>query len=448
MWPQAPKVQIGVSRMSASARRRGTGDVPDFRFLFESVPGLYLVLSPTLRIVAASNAYLRATKTDRSAILGRDLFDVFPDNPGDAGATGTRNLRTSLERVLADKVADAMAVQKYDIRRPAAEGGGFEERYWSPVNVPLLDAEGKVTCIIHRVEDVTEFVRLKQRNTEQAQVSRGLRDDVERMDTEIFQRAIEIQQTNSRLDAANRELTRLYEKTKQLERNKTEFLSIISHELRTPLNAIIGFTGTLLMRLPGPLNDEQERHLRTVQRSSRHLLSLINDLLDVAKIEAGKRELEIGPVQCRTIVESIAESQRQAALDKGLEFHVCLPETEFVAETDARAVSQILLNLTSNAIKFTEHGSVTLRLARVPDGNGALFTEFTVADTGIGIRAEDHAKLFSAFSQVERPLARRNEGTGLGLYLCGQLAEALGARITLESTPGAGSVFALQLPAT
>jgi len=431
--------------MSEHARPREPGQPPDFRFLFESVPGLYLVLDTRLNIVAVSNAYLRATMTERDAILGRGLFDVFPDNPGDLDATGTRNLRASLQRVLTDKVVDTMAVQKYDIRKSEAEGGGFEERYWSPVNVPLLDAAGNVAGIIHRVEDVTEFVRLKQRDHEQAQLSRELRSDAARMEAEIYQRAAEIQQTNRRLDAANKELQQLYEKTKQLERNKTEFLSIISHELRTPLNAIIGFTGTLLMRLPGPLNGDQEHQLQTVQRSARHLLSLINDLLDVAKIEAGKWDLSIAAVHCQAIVESVADSQRDAARAKGLEFRVSMPAEPIVAQTDARAASQILLNFTSNAIKFTESGSVELRLAERTDENGARCVEFAVQDTGVGIRDEDRAKLFSAFSQIGQAHARRTEGTGLGLYLCAQLAEALGARITLHSTPGHGSVFALQL---
>ena len=432
--------------MSDAATSSGTPLTPDFRFLFESVPGLYLVLDPDLRIIAVSDAYLRATMTERAAILGRPLFEVFPDNPDDLGATGTRNLRASLRRAVTDKVADAMAVQKYDVRRPEAEGGEFEERYWSPLNVPLLDAAGNVVCIVHRVEDVTEFMRLKQRDREHSLRSQELRDNADRMEAEILQRATQVQQTNARLDAAIRELTRMYEKTKELERNKTEFLSIMSHELRTPLNAIIGFTGTLLMRLPGPLSDEQERQLRTVQRSARHLLSLINDLLDVAKIEAGKRELQVSSTVCRAIVEGVAESQRAAAHAKGLDFDVSLPEEELIVTTDARAVSQILLNFTSNAIKFTDTGRVEMHLRSTFDEAGAAVIEFAVHDTGIGIRAKDHAKLFSAFSQVDRPLARRVDGTGLGLYLSGQLAQALGARIAFRSTPGRGSVFMLQLP--
>ena len=128
----------------------------DFRALFEGSPNLYLVLDPDLKIVAVNDAYCQATMTDRKTILGRGIFDVFPDNPADPTATGVSNLRSSLERVLQFRRPDAMALQKYDIPRPASEGGGFEERYWSPLNSPVLDNRGEVSWIIHRVEDVTE----------------------------------------------------------------------------------------------------------------------------------------------------------------------------------------------------------------------------------------------------------------------------------------------------
>jgi len=418
---------------------------PDFKFLFESAPGLYLVLSPDLRIIAVSDAYLRATMTRRDAILGRDLFDVFPDNPEDETATGTRNLRASLQRALADKTADAMAIQKYDIRTPGT--GVFEERYWSPVNVPLLDALGNVVYLVHRVEDVTEFVRLRQSRRDEAQRSSELRGNLERIEAEVYDRAREIQETNARLDAANKELQRLYEKTKQLEQNKTEFLAVMNHELRTPLNAIVGFTGTMLMQLPGPLTTDQEKHLRTVQHNARHLLSLINDLLDVAKIEAGRRELKLAPVVCQQIVAEVAESLAPAARAKDVEFVTAMPDAELVVRTDRRALSQILLNLASNAVKFTARGSVRVVLSGRPDAAGRRRVEFAVEDTGPGIAADDQDKLFNAFSRIQPSADDNSEGTGLGLYLSAKLAEALGAHIAFRSAPGTGSVFTLQLQA-
>jgi anti-anti-sigma regulatory factor len=139
---------------------------PDFRKLFESAPGCYLVLNPDLTIVAVSDAYLRATMTERDAIVGRGVFDVFPDNPDDPTTTGSANVRASFLRVLDQRRPDTMAVQKYDIRRPESEGGGFEERHWSPVNTPVPGDDGRVAYIIHRVEDVTEQVRSQHEATQ------------------------------------------------------------------------------------------------------------------------------------------------------------------------------------------------------------------------------------------------------------------------------------------
>jgi len=162
---------------------------PDFRALFESAPGFYLVLTPDLTIVAVSDAYLQATMTKRAEILDRGFFDVFPANPDDPGATGVSNLSASLERVLRNRTSDAMAVQKYDIRRPESEGGGFEGRYWSPVNSPILGANRQIAYIIHRVEDVTESVRLQQQGVEQAKLNENLLSRAQKVEAEIFLRA-------------------------------------------------------------------------------------------------------------------------------------------------------------------------------------------------------------------------------------------------------------------
>ena len=153
-------------------------DGPNFRALFESAPGSYLVLAPDFTIVAASNSYLTATMTKREDILGRGLFDVFPDNPADVNASGTTNLGRSLRRVLENRIPDAMEVLKYDIRKPEAEGGEFEERYWSPINSPVLGTSGEVEYIIHRVEDVTEFVHLKKFGSEEHKVVQELRSRI------------------------------------------------------------------------------------------------------------------------------------------------------------------------------------------------------------------------------------------------------------------------------
>ncbi|MFY9729095.1 MAG: sigma 54-interacting transcriptional regulator [Candidatus Acidiferrales bacterium] len=181
---------------------------PDFQTLFQSVPGLYLVLSPDLTIVAVSDAYLCATMTQREEIVDRGIFEVFPDNPDDPSATGVSNLRASLQRVLQGKVADTMAVQKYDIRKPQSEGGAFEERHWSPMNSPVLGPDQGVAYIVHRVEDVTDFVRLSHQEAQQQKLTEELRTRTGQMETEIFSRAREVQEANQRLERANHELAR------------------------------------------------------------------------------------------------------------------------------------------------------------------------------------------------------------------------------------------------
>jgi two-component system cell cycle sensor histidine kinase/response regulator CckA len=185
---------------------------PEYRQLFEAIPGLYLVLTPDFRIVAVTDGYLQATKTSRSSILGRGVFDVFPDNPDDPTATGERNLRKSLERVLANRVADAMPVQRYDIRRPIEEGGGFEKRYWNPTNSPLLGKNNEVAYIIHHVEDVTELTLARQQGLEQEKRTRALSSHCQEMESEILRRTHEQKDANDQLRIANEELERTKER--------------------------------------------------------------------------------------------------------------------------------------------------------------------------------------------------------------------------------------------
>jgi PAS domain S-box-containing protein len=235
----------------------------------------------------------------------------------------------------------------------------------------------------------------------------------------------------------------LREKNEELERAiqaKDRFLASMSHELRTPLNAIIGFTGTLLMKLAGPLTTDQEHQLQTIRSSARHLLSLINDLLDLAKIESGKVVLNFEPVNCREVVSEVATTLGPSAKSKGLRFEVVVPDDDVVVPTDRRALSQILINLTNNAIKFTEKGFVRVELAQ-PDDHVML----SVVDSGIGISEEEQQRLFQPFEQVHGASRRSAEGTGLGLHLSQKLASLLGGEIVCRSRPGHGSRFTLTL---
>jgi len=207
-------------------------DVPDYKLLFESAPGLFLVLDPGLHIVAASDAYVQATKTRREEITGRSIFDVFPDNPDDPDATGVRNLKASLRRVLQHRTGDAMAVQRCDIRRPAEEGGGFEERYWSPFNAPVLAPDGSVVYIIHRVEDVTEFMRAHAEKADPTPSVEPLRNHAMRME-------LEARRLNSELEQRMAELKREAVKRQQAEVEMRESELRLATILNTAVDAII-----------------------------------------------------------------------------------------------------------------------------------------------------------------------------------------------------------------
>ena len=207
-------------------RHMGTpGAEPDFRALFEAAPGLYLALKPDLTIAAVSDAYLRATMTERGKILGRGIFEVFPDNPNDPKATGTRNLRASLERVLRERRPDTMAVQKYDIRR--AEDGAFEERHWSPVNIPVLGRDGEAAYIIHRVEDVTEFVALKRRGAELGAIEGMLRARIEEKEAEGEEETLKKLLDYCKIGPQWASVSRLEEKWKDIGKKMFEEFKIV-----------------------------------------------------------------------------------------------------------------------------------------------------------------------------------------------------------------------------
>ena len=256
---------------------------------------------------------------------------------------------------------------------------------------------------------------------------------------------LEIDQRRRAEEALAKQAASLCEQADMLKRAnsaKDRFLASMSHELRTPLNAIIGFTGTLLMRLPGPLTADQEKQLTTVQANAKHLLSLINDLLDLAKIESGKVELRLEPVALQAVVREVAGTLQPLAEAKGLRLETAVAKPDVVLPSDARVLNQILINLVNNAIKFTDRGSVRIELDQRQDG-GRLLPEIRVVDTGIGIRPEDQTQLFQAFRRVDNSSRHRQEGTGLGLNLSQKLAELLGGTITVQSEYGKGSTFTL-----
>ncbi|MCW8917719.1 MAG: transporter substrate-binding domain-containing protein [Gammaproteobacteria bacterium] len=277
-----------------------------------------------------------------------------------------------------------------------------------------------------------------------------------RLYEETRRHALELEQRVSERTHELSQITVALFKAKQAaesaDRLKSAFLATMSHELRTPLNSIIGFTGLVLQEIPGPLNGEQKKQLGMVRDSARHLLALINDVLDISKIEAGELDVIAEPYDLAASITKVVGIVAPLAEKKGLTLTVEGVEGAGTLVGDARRVEQILLNLLGNAVKFTEQGGVTLSVERVNDyseGGSAPPREVVVVgvtDTGIGIREEDMSQLFQPFRQIDSALSRQHEGTGLGLAICHRLAGLMGGCIEAESRWGEGSRFTLRLP--
>lgn len=241
------------------------------------------------------------------------------------------------------------------------------------------------------------------------------------------------------------ELAIARDRAQAADRVKSAFLATMSHELRTPLNSIIGFTGILLQELAGPLNAEQTKQLSMVRNSSQHLLTLINDVLDISRIEAGEMILAQEVIDPAACVERAVEMARPLAAQKNLTLNVQHCRDPGPRVGDARRLEQILLNLIGNAVKFTDSGSVDVG---VDTGGHAVHNPvvITIRDSGIGIREEDLGKLFRPFRQIDSTLSRKHEGTGLGLVICKRLTELMHGEIEVSSRWGVGTTFTLRLP--
>lgn len=259
----------------------------------------------------------------------------------------------------------------------------------------------------------------------------------------------EVQASNEELTTQQQELTAANRRLAELSRTKSDFLANMSHELRTPLNSILGFSEVLLDELFGALNSKQKEHIGNIYGSGKHLLGLINDILDLAKVESGKIELNASVFPVKDALNAALIMLREKALRHGISLDLDIsPEADIAINADERKFKQIMFNLLSNAVKFTPDGGSVRIVAKTAPGSGIRgdCLEIAVSDTGIGIKEEDQAKLFREFTKLESAYTKSYEGTGLGLALTKKLVELHGGRIWVESEPGKGSTFTFALP--
>jgi signal transduction histidine kinase/ActR/RegA family two-component response regulator len=457
-----PAVRSELTDDDAAA---GTGLRPEeFQLIFESVPGCYLVLDPSFTIVAVSGAYLVATSTERDRVVGRYVFDVFPDNPDDPDASGVTNLRTSLERVMSRGQPETMAVQKYDIELPPGSGR-FEVRYWSPVNSPVFGPDGRVAFVVHRVEDVTELIGRRGDTAERRGETAERRGDTDRRagnrragdgpdgegadgeEQPSDRRAnqggpverrrddsmvIDLLQRSEELGRANRQLEDARSAT-------SGFLSRMSHELRTPLTSILGFGELLSMTA---LDDDQLEWVDLSLTAARHLQALLDDVLDIARIEAGQLSISLEPVSLAGVLHDAYELARPLATS----YQVLIGEPPKEGRTlyvlaDRQRLRQVLLNLLSNAVKYNdERARVTLQVEVVTDDR----VRVHITNTGAGLTEEQLGQLFVPFERLGAE-TRGIEGTGLGLALSADLMKSMNGRLTASSVVGASCTFTIEL---
>jgi signal transduction histidine kinase/CheY-like chemotaxis protein len=301
----------------------------------------------------------------------------------------------------------------------------------------------------HRLQQLADALAHQRTHDPLAEIQRQNQELMQAL-TELRQRQEELQRLNRELEDTNRGVVALYaeldEKADHLRRAdemKTRFLSNMSHEFRTPLNSQLALTRLLLDRTDGELTAEQEKQIRFIRQGTNSLLELVNDLLDLAKIEAGKTEVHPVEFTVATLFSALRGMLRPLLVSDTVNLHFDDPSDLPTFYTDEGKVSQILRNFLSNALKFTERGEVRVSATLTPDRQAVVFA---VADTGIGIAAEDHQRIFEEFTQLENPLQKRVKGTGLGLPLCRKLAELLGGTVAVQSTVGVGSTFLATSP--
>jgi signal transduction histidine kinase/ActR/RegA family two-component response regulator len=402
---------------------------PDFRALFESAPGLYLVLSPELQILAVSDAYLAATRTSRETILGRHLFEVFPDNPNDPQASGVHNLRASLNRALQTRKQDAMAIQQYDIQLPESEGGGFEERYWSPVNSPVLSTDGAVEYIIHRVEDVTEFVRVKRLEKEEKKQADELRARVQLMEAEVFSRRRQLDEANrQRLEAIGR------------------LAGGVAHDFNNLLNIVSVCAEMLQSQVDH--NPRSLKYLSNIGDAVQRGSQLTRQLLAFSRQQVVKpRVLDLNE-RLRDVGKML-----QPLMGDDIEIVIAPKPDCAQIEADPGQIDQIVVNLAVNARDAMPRGGRFILetnlvdldesfAASNPPVKAGKYVVLAVSDNGTGMDEATRARVFEPFFTTKEI----GKGSGLGLATVYGIVKQSNGHIWVYSEPDRGTTFKIYLP--
>jgi PAS domain S-box-containing protein len=429
--------------MQGNAAPGNVPDVLNFRRLFESVPNLYLVLTPQWTIVAVSDAYLRATRSTRAQVVGRHALDAFPENPADTHSLNARQILDSFERVVETRGTDVLPFQQYDIARPESEGGGFEERYWSIVNSPILGDDGSVEYVIHRVEDVTDVVRNRQSMEER---SAELAHRASLLELDVAVRSAELRRSNSELHKANVELNsirtelerRIELRTADLQRRNQTLEAIAyaaSHDLQEPLRAVAGYCQLLLMDFKDELSPEAVDYLEKAAAGAHRMSGMVKGILQFARMP---KDSPLGPVDANdAFMDALASlqtaiSESQATVLRG----------EFpTVRSDQVLLTQLFQNLIGNSIKYRSDRPLVVMVNARRVGTEWLFT---VSDNGIGIPAESRERVFGIFQRLKGACVV--PGTGIGLTLCRQIVERHGGRIWIEGELGQGTTVNFTIP--
>jgi signal transduction histidine kinase len=384
---------------------------------FQAAPDPYLLLSPELVILDASDGYLEATMTRREQIVGRSLFEVFPENPEVAVPDGVRNLRGSVRRVLETKAPDQMPLQKYDIRTPGEEGR-FEERIWSALNTPVLGADGAVVAILHRAEDVTQQVRRQEELSSQDRATQAMRSMAD--------------QTGS---MADEDRARLLDRDVKAQEFAERLLGIVGHDLRNPLSAVVTSASTLSRVLTAP---DQQKRVKQILSSAGRMERIISNLLDYTRVRSGtltlvRRRIDAHQV-CRRAVRELQVSHPDRTI-------VVQAHGDATFDLDPDRLERVLSNLVGNAIKY---GAPAEPVMVVTWGEKTMWT-LQVSNGGKPIPAELLPRLFSPFERGPQSEGTVKQSLGLGLYIVQELVGAHGGTVSVSSAIGR-TVFTVRLP--